>query len=77
MVPYASGDAVRVTVEIDEDALAAAMKMSPGRSESEVVDEALREYARRRRLRGFLEFEGKLHWEGDLDRLRKRDRAFE
>ena len=33
-------------------------------------DEALRELARRRRLQEFLEFEGKMHWEGDLNQLR-------
>ena len=34
--------------------------------------EALRDYARRRSLRGLLKYEGKLRWEGDLDALRKR-----
>jgi len=36
------------------------------------VNAALRDYARRRRLRGLLKFRGKLRWEGDLDTLRKR-----
>jgi hypothetical protein len=35
----------------------------------------LRDYARRRRLKRLLEFEGKVGWEGNLDLLRKRRRA--
>jgi hypothetical protein len=30
-------------------------------------------WGRRRRLRGLLAFEGKVHWEGDLGQLRKRE----
>lgn len=50
------------------------MKTSAGRTKTAVINEALRDYARRRGLRGLLKYEGKLHWEGDLDALRKRKR---
>ena len=40
----------------------------------EEVTEALREYAKRRRIRRLLEYRGKAHWEGDLDALRGRER---
>jgi Arc/MetJ family transcription regulator len=60
---------MRTTVNLDEVALANAMKVSPGRTKTDVINEALREYARRRRLQEFLRFEGKLIWEGDLDEL--------
>lgn len=63
-----------ITLDLDDDALSAAMAAAPGRSQAEVINEALREYARRRRLRGFLAFEGKLHWDGNLDELRRRER---
>jgi Arc/MetJ family transcription regulator len=63
---------MRTTLNLDEEALAGAMKVSPGKTRTDVINEALREYSRRRRLRGFLELEGKLPWEGDLDALRKR-----
>lgn len=66
---------MRTTLDLDDDALTAAMEAAPGRSKTSVINDALREYARRRRLRGFLAFEGKLHWEGDLDELRRRKRA--
>lgn len=63
---------MRTTLDLDQDALAAAMEATPGRTKTSIINEALREYARRRRLRGLLAFEGKLRWEGDLDELRRR-----
>lgn len=63
---------MRTTLNVDEEALESAMKVSPGKTKTDVINEALREYARRRRLQEFLQFEGKLLWEGDLDELRKR-----
>lgn len=63
---------MRTTLDLDQDALAAAMDAAPGRTKTAVINEALREYARRRRLRGLLAFEGKLRWEGNLDELRRR-----
>lgn len=49
------------------------MKVSPGKTKTDVINEALREYSRRRRLKEFLKFQGKLPWEGDLDQLRRRE----
>lgn len=63
---------MRMTLDLDREALSAAMEAAPGRTKTAVINEALREYARRRRLRGLLALEGKLHWEGDLDQLRLR-----
>jgi len=66
---------MRTTLNIDDDALKSAMKLAKGRTKTEVINEALMEYTRRRRLRGFLKLEGKVRWEGDLDELRKRTPA--
>lgn len=63
---------MRTTLNLDDEALASAMKVAPGRTRTDVINEALREYARRRRLQEILEFEGKMRWEGDLDQLRGR-----
>lgn len=63
---------MRTTLNLDDEALASAMKAAPGRTRTDVINEALREYARRRRLQEILEFEGKMRWEGDLDELRGR-----
>lgn len=66
---------MRTTLNIDDEALATALKEAPGKTKTEVINEALREFARRRRLQELLEFEGKMLWEGDLDALRGRSRA--
>lgn len=63
----------RTTLNLDQKALASAMKLARGRTKTDVINEALREYTRRRNLRRILKFEGKIRWEGDLDALRKRD----
>jgi Arc/MetJ family transcription regulator len=63
---------MRTTLNLDDEALTSAMKKAPGKTKTDVINEALREYARRRRLQEFLEFEGKVRWEGDLDALRGR-----
>ena len=63
---------MRTTLNLDDEALAGALQMAPGKTKTEIINEALREFARRRQLRGLLKFEGKLRWEGDLDRLRCR-----
>lgn len=66
---------MRTTLNIDDDAMKNAMNLAKGKTKTQVINEALREYVRRRRLRGFLQLEGKVRWEGDLDELRKRTPA--
>jgi hypothetical protein len=57
---------------LDQEALEAAMEVGVGKTKTAVINEALRDYARRRRLRRLLKFEGELRWEGNLNALRKR-----
>ena len=66
---------VRTTLNIDDSALAGAMKTARGKTKTAVINEALREYARRRRIRRLLEFRGRVRWEGNLDDLRGREKA--
>lgn len=61
---------MRTTLNLDDEALARAMETAPGKTKTDVINEALREYARRRRLQEFLKFEGKVRWQGDLSELR-------
>ena len=63
---------MRTTLELDEAALRGAMSVSSEKTKTAVINEALRDFARRRSLRKLLTFSGALRWEGDLDRLRKR-----
>ena len=67
------GGLMRTTLNIDQDALTNAMKVAPGKTKTDVINEALREFVRRRKVREFLKFEGKMQWEGDLDALRGRE----
>ena len=62
----------RTTLNIDDQALAEALEVADGRTKTAVINEALREFARRRRLRKLLKLRGKVGWEGDLDQLRER-----
>jgi Arc/MetJ family transcription regulator len=64
---------VRTTLNIDDEALTTAMKYADGRTKTEVINEALRDFARRRRMRELLAWRGKIAWEGDLDALRGRE----
>lgn len=66
---------VRTTLNIDDAALAGAMKTARGKTKTAVINDALREYARRRRIRRLLEFRGRVRWEGNLDDLRRREKA--
>jgi Arc/MetJ family transcription regulator len=66
---------MRTTLDLDQEALEAAMEVGAGKTKTAVINEALRDYARRRRLRRLLEFEGKSGWKGDLRTLRRRRRS--
>jgi len=66
---------MRTTLNLDDKALASAMKAAGGKTKTAVINEALRDFARRRAVRRLLKLEGKFRWEGDLDALRKRDTA--
>ena len=63
---------MRTTLNLDDDVLKEALKLADGRNKTELINEALRAWVRRRKLRGLLELRGKLLWEGDLDELRER-----
>jgi Arc/MetJ family transcription regulator len=63
---------MRTTLNLDDRALQEAMAQAEGRSKTEVVNEALRQFARAKRRKGLLKLRGKVRWEGELDALRKR-----
>lgn len=63
---------MRTTLNLDDEAIEAAMKLSEGRTKTEVVNEALRRFARARSRRQLLDLRGKVEWTGDLDALRRR-----
>ena len=63
---------MRTTLNIDDQALASAMEHSEGRTKTEVINQALRQFARTRRRKKLLDLRGKVAWEGDIDALRRR-----
>jgi Arc/MetJ family transcription regulator len=63
---------MRTTLNLDDEALEAAMKVSEGRTKTEVVNEALRRFARAKGRRDLLDLRGKVDWVGSVDALRKR-----
>jgi Arc/MetJ family transcription regulator len=66
----------RTNVVLDEDLVHEAKKVSGKRTTRAVLDYALRELVRRKRLCEFRRLRGKIHWEGDLEEMR-RTRTFE
>lgn len=63
---------MRTTLNLDDRASAGAIAVSGGRTETKVINEPLRRFARSRRRRRLLALRGKAEWEGDLDSLRRR-----
>ena len=63
---------MRTTLNLDDRALEEAMAEAGDRTKTEVVNEALRQFARGKRRKKLLELRGEVRWEGDLDALRKR-----
>ena len=63
---------MRTTLNLDDEAMESAMAYAEGRTKTELVNEALRRFARAKRRRELLDLEGKIRWKGDIDALRKR-----
>jgi Arc/MetJ family transcription regulator len=61
---------MRTNIEIDDDVLREAQRLTGARTKRETVDVALRELVARQRRIGILDLRGRVHWEGDLDQSR-------
>lgn len=62
---------MRTNIEIDDELMAEALKATGARTKREAVEQGLRTLiglAKQARIR---ELRGKLHWEGDLDAMRR------
>ena len=62
---------MRTNIEIDDEVLAEARRLTGLSTKRETVDYALRELVARQRRRGILDLRGKVHWEGDLSESRR------
>jgi len=62
---------MRTNIEIDDDVMGEAQRLTGTRTKRETVDLALRELVSRHRQLGILELRGRVHWEGDLAKSRR------
>ena len=61
----------RTNIELYENLVDEAMRFTHLRTKKELVHFALQELVRKERRKSLLEFEGKLKWQGNLNRMRK------
>jgi Arc/MetJ family transcription regulator len=62
---------IRTNIEIDDEVMREAKRLTGARTKREAVDLALRELVARHRRLGILELRGRVHWEGDLKTSRR------
>lgn len=62
---------MRTNIEIDDEVLREAQRLTGARTKRETVDVALRELVARQRRIGILDLRGRLHWEGSLEESRR------
>jgi Arc/MetJ family transcription regulator len=61
----------RTNIDLDDDLIKQGLKVTKLKTKKELVHYALKELIRRKKRKGLLELEGKVSWEGSLDRMRK------
>jgi Arc/MetJ family transcription regulator len=61
---------VRTNIEIDDELMGEAMRLTGLKTKKAVVEEALRHLVRLKRQAKIADYFGKLPWEGDLERWR-------
>ena len=61
---------MRTNIEIDDQLMAEAMRLTGLKTKREVVEAALRLLIRQRGQRALLDLAGKIHWEGNLEEMR-------
>jgi Arc/MetJ family transcription regulator len=62
---------MRTNIVIDDKLMAKAMKLAGTKTKRETVEESLRLLIRLRQQENVRRMRGKLHWEGDLEKIRR------
>jgi Arc/MetJ family transcription regulator len=62
---------MRTNIVIDDDLMKRAMRASGAKTKREAVEAALRLMVQLKQQEKMRELRGKLHWEGDLDAMRR------
>lgn len=62
---------MRTNIEINDDLMNEIQERTQIKTKKEVVDQALREFLRKIKLRELAELRGKITWDGNLEEMRK------
>ena len=62
---------MRTNIVIEEELINKALEYTGLKTKKEVVNFALLELIRRKERKKILQFKGKLHWEGNLEEMRR------
>ena len=62
---------MRTNIVIDDDLMKQALEVSGCKTKKEAVEEGLKLLIKMSAQRKILELRGKIHWEGDLDEMRR------
>ncbi|MDZ7696983.1 MAG: type II toxin-antitoxin system VapB family antitoxin [Deltaproteobacteria bacterium] len=62
---------MRTNIVLDDDLMEQGLALTNLKTKRELVNLALKELVNRERRKALLALEGKLHWEGNLDEMRK------
>jgi Arc/MetJ family transcription regulator len=62
---------MRTNIVIDDELMEAVLKATGIKTKREAVEEALKTLLRLKAQEEILKYRGKLHWEGDLDEMRR------
>ncbi len=60
----------RTNIELDDNLVRQGLKLTKLKTKKDLVHYALQELVQRKKRKGLLELEGKVDWEGSLDRMR-------
>jgi Arc/MetJ family transcription regulator len=62
---------MRTNIDLDEGLVSRGLLISGLRTKKDLVNMALREFIRKNDQKKILELRGKIHWQGDLELMRK------
>jgi len=60
-----------ILVNLDEKIVATGLKITGYKKIDRLIEEALKEFIRGKKMQRLLKLKGRIHWEGNLDDLRK------
>ena len=68
---YTHGDAMRTNIEIDDELMTEALRLTGLKTKRAAVEAGLKALIRLNKQKKILDLAGKVHWEGNLDESRE------